>query len=263
MRIFIAVIISLLSFHLRANFPIAESTNLNLNYSGGEGHLSADYLIYPELSMSYPDFVEFLIHKEENSLRIFNQDDEYVWEDFDIDLDSAVLSWFNIKMTQEKVTTTLRNIIFFKDGKYNEIQSLSGWCNYKRDLGSFTKELIDSCSTQSSLNVAKIKLETSQPAFKRNKEESVMLEKLDLSITNNQFILTVKAHLDIKTKIKVYGESIYNPETNILRVHIKKVKASLFNVTKKVFRELEKIESTHMWVERPFVYFRLDNNDID
>ena len=96
-------------------------------------------------------------------------------------------------------------------------------------------------------------------SFKGNKDKAsnIDVEKVKFDIRNGK--LTFEARVDIGSSMKVTGNGsvTYSRSKNEMKLKIDRVKAGILNVTGKVFKELKKLESDQISVNRPYITISL------
>lgn len=176
------------------------------------------------------------------------------------EMENAKLIEFSFENGQKNAQIEISSIEMNSD-KITNLTNLNGNCHVESNSQTeFQKFLINTCTTNSTLNVAE---------FKQNKNkfiENVLglksngetrLTNLNLQVSNHNLRLQVKVHASLTVTAKIEGHIEYRGGSNEIAVRIDKARASFLNIKDKLFEEVEQMNEPSIRVERPYIYYQL------
>jgi hypothetical protein len=265
-RIFIALL-CLPTMAFSQNFK-ADVKNFNFNYKIplGEGVASSFSMESFEARQEVRVAIEKL--NEEFFIKVSGAEEgEFNFKNppaFIKDAESMTIRGFNLSF-QNALSINLNQADFVSPDNALHLQNFSLGCQRNLVLEDLMDQVISGCTQ--GMNLKSSRFSSSEEALSKaivqvvEKEVGPMsgigVNSLDMRVSGGRYDLSAEIKAQISGKIKSKGELSYDAAKKELRVKISSVKYGFFNITSKVFDELEKKESEKMKVSKPYVYFKL------
>ena len=128
-----------------------------------------------------------------------------------------------------------------------EIHKLDALCGKKIDKKSMLSIIFSSCFSNGH---AKLK-SALFPGV-------IAGEKIDLKVTNHKFQLSGNLLNPIQGSVKIKGISNYYLANNELVIEVQSAKLEFFNIRSRLFKELNKLKSTKIKIEEPFINIKFN-----
>ncbi|MBT7610385.1 MAG: hypothetical protein HN576_11560 [Bacteriovoracaceae bacterium] len=257
MKNLITIALICLSFNVFAAFPEALLEDFTGEYQDPNGSATVLNVEFGDLVM---EDLEFFVEKQGTSLMLEAFGEEIEIEDIPQMIDDLeVLNISNISVLSEAFQAQLTmnhldaSFVTADSTKSYDINTLQVNCNNRssQDPRTVLQEFLDSCLNEyGKITLAGVNLTTDGKETK--------ISGVNVIADGNDLKVSLKAK---GMKVKGTGEVYY--EGDRIRLKITKVKAGIFNLTKKIFKELGKIQSDKIIVNRPWVTLLLDTTDED
>lgn len=237
----------LMSFTVSAEFDQGLISDFTGEYTEPSGTANADIFKYGHLD--YAD-VDFSVEKQAGSLYLeaFGESHEFenipqMIEDLDY------LNWNDISLdsTASEISLNIDSLsghaLIENVKKAMNLKSLAAHCKNKEsnEERTYVEELLDSCLNK----YGKVTLGSFTMI---NDGKETVLSKGSITANNNSLSLKVKLKAGT---VKGSGNVYY--ENDRIRIKVSKVKFGIFNITKKVFKELEKMDNEKIIVNKPWI----------
>lgn len=242
----LVIIILMMCISLWASEPMVQIKNFNATYDEPSGLGSVDYLKIKEL-YNFENKTEFGLEKQASKI-ILSLPQE------DIEIEGIpefihTLKYLDVVKLKSLIKENSIDISFDKfSGNTTDmsvgIDQLSLSC-FNDTIGESL--VLDNCINGTS------KFEIEYLLYKTEKETKI--QNLSFNIKDNSF------NINLKTKgqnIKGNGSITFNKREMQIVIKIDKVKAGFISVKGMVFKELKKIESDKVIVDKPWVTINLD-----
>jgi hypothetical protein len=257
MKKLITIALLCLSFNVFSAFPEALLEDFTGEYQDPNGSATVLNVEFGDLVM---EDLEFYVEKQGTSLLVEAFGEEIEIEDIPQmvdDLDTLNIDNVSVLSEADQAQLTMNHLdasfVTTDSTKSYDFNNLQVNCNNRpsQDPRTILQEFLDSCLNEyAKITLSGVNLTTD------GKETKVS----DISVTANGNDL--KVSLKAKgMKVKGTGEIYY--EGDRVRLKIIKVKAGIFNLTKKIFKELDKMQSDKIIVNKPWVTLLLDTTDED
>jgi hypothetical protein len=236
-----------MSFTVSADFDDGIISKFAGEYNEPSGTANADIFKYG--SLDYVD-VNFLAEKQAGSIYLEVFGETYEFSDIPKIVDDLnLLKWNDVTLESTASALSLNveslsgDTIIDNIQKSLNIKKLTVDCHNKAsdDERTYLEELLDSCLNK----YGKVTLNS----FKMKKDgKETALSRINLTANNNSLSLKIK----IKGgSVKGTGNIYY--ENDRIKIKVSKVKFGIFNITKKVFKELNKMDNDKIIVNRPWI----------
>jgi len=242
------LVILVLSFSVLAKLPEADIKGFDGSYADPTGQAQSTKFLYEDIS--FEENANFVVEKQAASFFLQTPNEEIQIENipsFVNDLEK--LSWADINLSSNNTSFNLS--VGSLSGENNErslsLKEFSINCKSQNRYEDLMSDLLDSCLNESgNLDLNSIVLNSV------NKKET-KVENLNIDIRTNSMDFKVKASgFNVKGDGKVYFEE------DKVRVRIDKAKAGFLNVKGILFKELEKMESQSVKVNKPWITIYLN-----
>jgi hypothetical protein len=180
------------------------------------------------------------------------------------DAESMTVRGFNLSFLND-LSINLNQADFVSPDDALHLQNFSLGCQRNLVLEDLMDQVLNGCTQR--MNLKSSRFSSSEEALSSAIVQAVAKEaaplggvgvnSLDMRVSAGRYYLSAEIKAQISGKIKSQGELSYDAAKKELRVKIASVKYGFFNITSKVFDELEKKESEKMKVSKPYVYFKL------
>lgn len=237
----------IVSFSTFSKFPLSEISDFSGNYNDPSGEASAVIFKYDDLNYSNANFkverqagVIFLETPDQsyelNQLPDSIQNLENIdWTNFSLLSSGDKLRLSLDRLTGNSIVDGIKNSI---DLKKLSFECLNLEISEQKDMA---QELLESCLN----NFGKISIE-SMSSIKDGKQDE--LSNILFQVNQDALSFKLKAQgFTIKGKGEVFLKD------SIIRIHITKAKSGIFNVRKKLFKELKKMENESVVVNMPWI----------
>ena len=241
-----------LSLNVSAAFPEFILEDANGNYTDPIGEATVYNVEFGDIAM---EELEFEVEKIGTSFFIQAFGEEIEYEEIPQALDDLeILNFTNIwaKGAADTIELGMDHLdalmIVEQISKSVDLNTLHLSCNNKEsdEERTLVQELLDSCLNE----YAKLTLDSGNLT---TDETETKFSDINLEASGNDLTLTMQAK---GMKVKGTGEVYYDGDK--IRLKIIKVKAGFFNITKTIFKELEKIESDKIIVNSPWIELLLE-----
>ena len=141
--------------------------------------------------------------------------------------------------------------------------------NCARDVNQAEEvdQLINGCMQKMSLKSSKFSSESLKSGLSNvlmnafisaaGEKGDLGIKSLELKTSNGKYDLEAEVKAQVSGKVKSDGSMSYDPAKGTVTLKISEVKFGFFNITGKVFDELEKNESDKLKVKKPYVYYQI------
>ncbi len=197
------------------------------------------------------------------------ENQEFILKDapsFMTDADTMNIKGFNLDLSNS-LSLSLVSGNFLSPEDHLKLDGLNLSCN--RDLAQAEEmdQLINGCMKKMSLKSSKFSSESVKSGLSNILMDAFIsangdkgdlgIKSLELKTSNGKYDLEAEIKAQISGKVKSDGKMSYDPIKGIVTLKISEVKFGFFNITGKVFDELEKNESTKLQVKEPYVYYQI------
>ena len=240
--------ILVLSFSVLAKLPIADIKNFNGNYADPTGQAQSTKFLYEDIS--FEENASFVVEKQAGSFFLQTPNEEIQIENIPSFVNNLEkLKWAGINLSSNSSLFNLS--IDSLSGKNNErslsVRNFSINCKSQNNYENIMSDILDSC-----LNVSG-NLDLDSVVLNSVNKKETKVENLNIDIRSNSVDFRVKASgFNVKGDGKVYFEE------DKVRVRIDKAKAGFLNVKGILFKELDKMESQNVKVNRPWITIYLN-----
>jgi len=279
-KIKLATLVFMTAFTANADFKNIRISNFQGQYLSPEGTGRADYFSIPTVSnLHAPPYSEIKIFKGNDNFQLSVNEQDYLWEDAPASLlEMQSLNWSNINFNTvpKKISLSIQSLEGATESKRLSLSRASASCSHTGNSHEgFVEDLLESClNGKARLRITSFNNEDKSDFFNKSeltkfihvlqgindKAPSIQqeIEDVEIDISNHSFEARLKTKVVINATIKAEGKTYFDSDEQVARIRIDKVKASFFNITDKVFEELEKNQGTNLRVERPWVYVSLE-----
>lgn len=176
------------------------------------------------------------------------------------------VSGFNLDLSNA-LALSLSSATFLSLDDHLKLDGLN--LNCSRDLAHEKEmdQLISGCLKKMSLKSSRFSSESVQFGLSNilvdafisatGEKGDLGIKSLEFKTSNGKYDLEADVKAQISGTVKSDGNMSYDPVTGIVKVKISEVKFGFFNITGKVFDELEKNESEKLRVKEPYVYYTI------
>jgi len=227
-----------------ANDYEASVTNFNLNYNSPSGTANSAKLRYGQYN--YPGHTQYKVELQAGILTLETPDDLVQLDNLPDSLsqvDALVVNDLNLLSNSSSLGLRFNHLKTRTQKSALDIQRLSVNCGYRASNDTFIHEVLDSCFN----NTGRLGL----GSYKDKGKE--ILGSTIFSIYNNRMNFQVMSQ---GHKIRGNGKSYYS--NGMLRIRIDKAKVGIFNVRRRLFNELNKLQSDKVSVHEPWVEVQID-----
>ena len=226
-----------------ANDYKTKVSNFNLQYTLPEGLASSDYFEYQETL--YNQTTQYSVQLQAGSLYLETPDELIEFESLPASLenvDEVNVSNLNITSSDSVIALDFSRWATQSSEGSIEVKSLDIDCSYEDLDSEFLAEVLHSCFNKKGSIIID----------KYTSDGETIVEDANFKISANDMDFQIKA---AGFKIKGEGKTYY--EDGILKIKIEKAKYGFINVKKKLFKELEAMESDKVRVDNPWIEIEL------
>jgi hypothetical protein len=177
------------------------------------------------------------------------------------DMKTADVIEFDFENGQKNLRVEASSIIAVSNDRMS-LSGVKGNCHINSNSNaSFEKFVINTCTTNATLNMAEFKQNKAsfiEKVLQMKSKGGTRLSNLNLQISNHNLRAKVKVHAQLTVTAKIEGHVEYLGDKNTLALRIDKARASFLNIKKKIFEEVEQMNDPNITVERPYIYFKLE-----
>ena len=235
-------ILIILLFLVKAAFaqgPGISISHFNLNYKNPSGVADAKHLILA--GYSFENSPRFTVEQQAGNFVLETADEIITIENVPeqiIELENLTVSNFNLETNTSKISLDVDQFNGSDIETKIDIKSVAIDCQYEHLSEDIKDEFLNSCVN----NTGRIKI----ARFSENGKNHI--NNGDFRFNKNNLSFKIKAQ---GLNVKGSGKAYYTP--GLLRIKIEKAKVGFLNVKKKMFKELEKIESQKVRVSNPWI----------
>lgn len=243
-------------------------TNFNFTYHAPYGEGSAS-----SFSRSFQnEGVSVKVEKVDKDFLLSatgSENQEFVFKDapsFLTEAETMDVKNFNLDFTQA-LALSLDSGRFNSSDDNLKLDALKLSCNRDLSLAKEMDQVISGCMKKMSLKSSRFASESVKSGLTKIIGEAlsnstldkgdIKINDLDLQTKNGKYDLEAEVKAQISGKVKSDGNMSYDPSKGLLTLKISEVKFGFFNITGKVFDELEKNESEKLQVKKPYVYYSI------
>lgn len=243
-------------------------TNFNFTYHAPYGEGSATSFSRSFLNEGVTVKVE-KIEKDFLLSATGSENQEFVFKDapsFLTEAETMNVKNFNLDFTQALALSLGSGRFNSSDDKL-KLDGLKLACSRDLTLSREMDQIINGCVKKMSFGASHFASESVKSGLSKIIGEAVSnstmnkgdikINDLDLQTKNGKYNLEAEVKAQISGKVKSDGNMSYDPSKGILTLKISEVKFGFFNITGKVFDELEKNESEKLQVKKPYVYYSI------
>lgn len=243
-------------------------SNFNFSYQDPFGEGSATSFSRTEAL----EAVQVRVEKQDKDFLLMTtgaEEQEFTFKDapsFMIEAETMSIKGFNLNL-KETFALNLGSGRFYSRDDSLKLDNLNLSCARDVTQSEEMDQLISGCIKKMSLKSSKFSSESAKKSFLNVLENAMLVtgidkadlgvNDLDLKTQNGKYELQGEVKAQISGKVKSHGNMNYDPAKGTLTVKISEVKFGLFNVTGKVFDELEKNESEKLQVKKPYIYYTI------
>lgn len=249
---------------------------LNGDYQAPNGTALAKKFILKGLEDNFIESTDELVKisfvKKDESIDLTFGDQNYFWKNppqFILEAKTAEIKNIMTKTYRQVIKSDIGFAKFDSPKDFFKLNLFSLFCqNPGRTQPKPSDFVINACTTQSKISVKKVTYKDKtgkNPLTKllnriipegRNGNTDIVINSLKLNVVKHQFTLKSSVDYSIRTSISAKGRSWYDLKTKVLKIRLDQVKVSVFNITSKVFKELEENQNDNMKVDRPYIYIQ-------
>jgi|GEM_PF-5807341 len=276
----LTALVFITAFTAHADFKNIRISNFQGQYLSPQGSGKAEEFTIPTVSnANNPLYSEIKIFKGNENFQLSIDQHDFLWEDVPSSLlEMQTLNWSNIDFNTapKRISLSIQSLQGVSESKKISLSRATASCSHKGETHEdFVDNLLESCLNGSArLRIASFNNEDKSDFLNKSKLTQFIhvlqgindkapsvqqeLEDVEVNISNHSFEARLKTKVVINATIKAEGRTYFDSEKQIARIRIDKVKASFFNITDKVFEELEKKQGPGLKVDRPWVYVYLE-----
>lgn len=286
-------ILSLFIATAHADFESLQIQNFNADYKSPEGQASATIFDVPPVKKPQSedeDLIQMRFFQRENDYVFEYQGEEFVWKNPPKDIyqvDSFKIEKFNMKSGGNKIELDLEKLDLISQKSQTYLRTLNGNCQENPGSTLPEEKVLDSCTTNASINFSLLYLKDSslveerevqapekllnlfglvikKSLFKQNpiSQEAITstteIKNFALRVKDHNFNAQMQASIGISAKVTMEGVIEYNTGNKQLKIRLDKAKASFLNIKEKIFSSIEDAKSPQVEVKRPYIYVNLD-----
>lgn len=251
------------SYVFGKDYPYNEIVNLQGEYSDPQGVVSSELFQMSEVDKIVKRLV-YNILREENSLRFYNENREFVWEeipDFIEQVKKLSIEDFSFLSRGKKLSLSISSADFKTFDRNGHVRKLSMECGEPSLLvGDLSFLIADGCAGNISLRVKSLYyFEDLKNYVLAIMPDDIHFTKIKIDVVNHKLSgkIKVKFGNNPKVKLKLKGYSTYNKAEQTIEIRLDRVKVGLISVKKQFFDELEKNETDRFIIERPYIYIKM------
>lgn len=243
-------------------------TNFNFTYHAPYGEGSASSFSRSSLNEGVSVKVE-KVDKDFLLSATGSENQEFVFKDapsFLTEAETMNVKNFNLDFSQT-IALGLDSGRFHSPDDSLKVDGLKLSCNRDLTLGQEMDQVINGCMKKMSFKSSHFASESVKSGLSKIIGEALLnstmnkgdikINDLDLQTKNGKYELEAEVKAQISGKVKSDGNMSYDPAQGLLTLKISEVKFGFFNITGKVFDELEKNESEKLKVKKPYVYYSI------
>ena len=258
--VFIATVA--LSMNIAAALKTIKVQNFKGNYSDPNGKATSSLW---NIGGKQFTNVTFRLKKENTQMRLIHPEGEDVFDNLPeqiLTAKSAVFNALNIKTNGNRVDFNVDQVsINGADADFN-LSKFAFACAHNTTYSVELEKYLDICTTHANFIANEINIGTTNNLTKvlnilnPNKlASSTKIEKLNIRVIGH------KLEFDAKVVTSINGNGTIqfakSNGDNFIVVRLDKVKASFFNITNKIFTELENNLPSGVSVKRPYIYIKI------
>ena len=264
-RIFL--IAGLLTFHTLGNetLPNGYIENLNAAYDTPKGSAKADKVKIED----FGDYTNPVMEVENyNGLLIFSLEDQQFELDISMlgitDAKRIDVAELNFNNSDSRIELGLIGADAFDDSFQTNIRNAFINCMRDQRHSDIKDDLLSACLTHSDINIKRAYFKSEDSEFHSliDRQEilgdAFDLDNLEIKVRNNELRAEFKSSISKGVKVKLEAETHYDLENKRVVVHLKKAKASFFNIKNTIFNALEDIDTEGLEVDRPYIYYSFE-----
>lgn len=243
-------------------------TNFNFTYNDPYGEGSASSFSRKSLN----EGVSVKVEKVENDFLLSatgSENQEFVFKDapsFMTEAETMDVKNFNLDFSQA-LALSLGSGRFRSSDDSLKLDDFKLSCTRDLTLAQEMDQVINGCMKKMSFKASHFSSESLKSGLESVLSEALsmsLMEKgdlkindLDLQTKNDKYQLEAEVKAQISGKVKSDGNMSYDAAKGLVTLKISEVKFGFFNITGKVFDELEKNESEKLRVKKPYVYYSI------
>lgn len=229
----------LLTSSAMANDYLANVEGLHLNYSAPSGTASSTHFKYKEYE--FLGHTEYDVELQGGTLFLETPDGPIQLDNLPASLsevDALTINDLDLVSSSTSLSLSTQRFATQSTDSAMDISRLAIQCSYEDRDDEFMNEILHSCFNRSG--------NLSLGGFSSDGKE--VLTDTQFTIRNNSMNFQMRAQ---GLKIKGNGKTYY--ENDQLRIRIDKAKVGFLNVRGRLFKELEKLESSTVSVHEPWI----------
>jgi hypothetical protein len=259
-----AMTTSILGFE-SGKLPTGSIKNLTSNYVSPRGNGNAQYINLSE----FGEYTDAALEVENyNGLLMFMLDDKNFEIDISMlgvtDADKIDLKAMSFNHNENEIKLSASSLKA-NDPDFNaSISSPSINCRKSAEYDDVKDQILSACLTTGYLSLGRINFQNNKSHFYNLVDEGTLgssfkLDYLKLNINRNSFKGEFKGDVSKGIKVKMEGNTWYNPESNVVKIKIDKAKAGFINIKNTIFKELKNNESDKLRVDKPYIFISLED----
>lgn len=254
-----ALIILLLSTMTFANLPLGNISNVSAKYNSPAGVAEADYINIEGMG----EFITPRLDVVNNSgILVFSFEDK----SFEIDLslfavqDAQKVEIKNLNLINNKQKINLNfSSIFASDPLTDaKIYDVSFDCKRTQIHDDILGDLFETCFTNADIFLKRFDY-YSESSFYNNllddkiRHTDIVVKNITINVSDKMFRGSLESNLTFGIDVRFDGGVKYYPDQRMVELRVDNVRASLFSIRSKVFKELEGKVPENIVVEEPYI----------
>ncbi|EQC46835.1 hypothetical protein [Bacteriovorax sp. Seq25_V] len=256
MKTILAVMLSLQVF---ANLPWGNLENVNATYSSPEGKATAKYLNLEGFGeYSSPE----LFVKNNEGILVFSFEDKKFEIDLSLfavnDADNVKVKNLNLVNNKEKINLNFDSIYAKAALTDAKIHNVEFDCKREAIHDDMYGDLFQTCFTNSDIFFKRFDYYSEERSFKNFIDEKtnhtdIVVKNIEIHVKDERFNGKLESNLTFGIDVRFDGEVKYYADKQMVELKVDSVRASLFSIRSKVFKELDGNVPDNIVVDEPYI----------
>lgn len=253
------IILILSTISVFASLPLGNINNVSVKYTSPNGQATADYLNIEGIGEYKKPKLDVVNNA---GVLVFSFEDKSFEIDLSLfavqDAENVSVSNLNLVNDKEKIKLTFESILAKDAVTDAKIKDVTFDCKRSKTHDDVLGDLFETCFTEADIFLKRFDYYSEESSYTNLIDESVtytdiVVKNISINVNDKKFYGSLESNLTFGIDVRFDGGVKYFPESRMVELRVDSVRASLFSIRSKVFKELQGKVPSNIIVDEPYI----------